>query len=261
MNNKETCRKVGRLWNSSLILLLIFFLSFNTPAREGKNPVPDKFKQALNLEPDINNGRNAYRFCVACHGPEGWGSNNGSYPQIAGQLPAVTIKQLGDISSDNRRNPIMKVFSSTRVLPTAQDIADLAEYISRLPMTGDNGQGNVRYLALGKQLYNKTCKRCHGESGEGNQEDQIPRIQGQHYNYLKRQFSWIRTGHRYNADDKMIKKIANFTLRDELAVSSYVATLKPPVEHQASEGWSNPDFPNYDRKWSPGSPRRTPLNY
>ncbi|MCK4707399.1 MAG: c-type cytochrome, partial [Gammaproteobacteria bacterium] len=124
----------------------------------------------------------------------------------------------------------------------------------------DNGQGSHSNLDLGKQVYEKNCTNCHGKAGEGNTEDHVPKIQGQHYNYLMRQFSWIRGGHRRNADKKMIKQIQNFSLREESAVMAYVASLKPPLKDLADENWSNPDFPHYDRRWSPSTPRHKPLN-
>lgn len=219
----------------------------------------ERFEQALTLNPNIENGRDLYRLCVSCHGPEGWGSTNGSYPQIAGQLHTVTIKQLGDICSRQRGNPIMEAFTTPRVLQSAQDVADLAAYIANLPMTDNNGQGNQRDLDLGLQVYKDNCQQCHEEKGEGHLQDHIPRLQGQHYNYLMRQFSWIRGGHRRNADRKMIKQIQQLSLREQSAVMSYVASLSPPKEKLAAPGWINPDFPNYDRRWLPSLPRQKPL--
>ncbi|MCP4078019.1 MAG: c-type cytochrome [Gammaproteobacteria bacterium] len=242
-----------------LISLLALFTS-NTSAAEIKDLKLERFELAQQLNPDINNGRKLYRLCITCHGPEGWGTKNGSYPQIAGQLHSVIIKQLGDISSKQRGNPIMEAFTSPRVLQSAQDVADLAAYIAQLPMTRNNGQGYFEDLSMGKQAYEENCSKCHGEQGEGQIEDYIPRIQGQHYNYLMRQFRWIRGGHRRNADKKMIQQVQHFSLREESAVMAYVASLQPAENDLAEAGWSNPDFPHYDRRWAPSSPRNKPLN-
>ena len=121
-----------------------------------------EFERALSLTPDIDNGRRLYKLCVACHGPESWGDDNGSYPQIAGQLPGVIIKQLADFRAGNRDNPIMRAFTSVRALGGAQEIADVAAYIASLPMTDYNGQGSRRHLALGKEIYLRDCADCHG---------------------------------------------------------------------------------------------------
>lgn len=245
----------------SLCLLALISLIFQSQAKaeNPKNLQLERFDQALLLSPNIDKGRTLYQYCVTCHGPEGWGSWSGSYPQIAGQYRTVIIKQLGDISAGLRGNPLMEAFTSPRVLQSAQDIADLAAYIASLPMSDGNGQGNKQDIELGMKLYEDNCLQCHGDKGEGEQEDHIPRLQSQHYNYLMRQFSWIRFGHRNNADQKMAKQIQKFTLREQSAVMSYVASLKPPKEKLAESGWINPDYPNYDRTWSPSPPRHEPL--
>ena len=243
-----------------LVLIPLFtFFSANTNAFDWQNLALERFEQALELDPDAKNGRRLYRLCITCHGPEGWGTRNGNYPQIAGQLNVVTIKQLGDICSKQRGNPIMEAFTTPRVLESGQDIADLAAYIAQLPMTRNNGQGSVINLDMGKRLFERKCSKCHGKLGEGQIEDQVPRIQGQHYNYLMRQFSWIRGGHRRNADEKMIKQIQNFSLREESAIMAYVANLRPLEQDLADSNWHNPDFPNFDRSWTPSLPRIKPL--
>ncbi len=239
--------------------LLCIFVTTHLVADEIDNLQLERFELALKLIPDINNGRELYRLCVTCHGPEGWGTQNGSYPQIAGQIPTVTAKQLGDIYSKQRGNPIMEAFTTPRVLKTAQDVADLAAYIASLPMTDNNGKGYYPEVNLGSRIYEKICSSCHGNMGEGHVQDQIPRIQGQHYNYLMRQFSWIRGGHRRNADKKMIRQIQKLGAREQSAVMSYVASLKPAKENLAEAEWRNPDFPNYNRQWLPPAPRQQAL--
>ncbi|NNJ92150.1 MAG: c-type cytochrome, partial [Gammaproteobacteria bacterium] len=187
----------------------------------------NEFDQALVLDPNLDNGRELYKMCIACHGPEGWGSTNGSgsYPQIAGQLPGVLIKQLADLRKGNRDSPIMRAFTTVRALGGPQDIADVAGYIANLPMTASNGQGFSRDLELGKNIYQRDCMDCHGENGEGDAEQHVPIIYGQHYQYLVRQYRWIRNGRRRNANKEMVAQIQNYTLREEKAVLAYTASL------------------------------------
>ena len=202
---------------------------------------------ALKLTPDVDNGRKVYMVCTVCHSPEGWGRPDGRYPQIAGQLPNVTIKQLADIRARNRDNPTMRPFTSPQLLGGAKEIADVAAYIAQLPMNPNNSVGPGLDLEFGAKVYKENCEDCHGKNGEGNQAEHTPRIQGQHVSYLKRQFHWIRIGKRRNADQKMVKQIHRFTPREENAVLDYVSRLKPPAEHLAAPGWQNPDFPKYYR--------------
>lgn len=208
-----------------------------------------EFDQAIVLKPDLENGRTLYRTCVTCHGPEGWGTLSGAYPQIAGQLASVVIKQLADFRAGNRDNPIMRAFASRRSLGGPQEIADVAAYVASLPMNPKHGRGASINLELGARIYERDCKECHGANGEGHLEDHIPKLHGQHYAYLKRQFDWIRNGRRRNADHKMAKQIRGFTSRDEVAVLSYTSHI--PVDNAAKKNWRNPHFQRYDRSWRP----------
>jgi cytochrome c553 len=206
-----------------------------------------EYEQSLKLTPNPENGKRVYRICSVCHTPEGWGLESGAYPQVAGQLRTVIIKQLADIRARNRDNPTMLPFTSPQLLGGAQEIADVAAYISQLPMTPHNGVGPGLDLEYGKQLFNDHCIECHGDNGEGDLENHVPAIYGQHYRYLLRQFEWIKIERRRNADKKMVKQIHNFTHRDIRAVLDYVSRIKPPVEKLAKPGWTNPDFPRYAR--------------
>lgn len=217
-------------------------------AAESAPPVTtDEYQLALTLTPDLNRGRLLYLNCVSCHGPEGWGRKNGTYPQIAGQLAGVVIKQLEDIRQDNRSNPIMRAFTSPRVLAGAQEIADVAAYVAALPMSPVNGQGKARLIPEGKVIYEENCQDCHGRLAEGDPKEQIPLLYGQHYRYLKRQFDHIRRGLRKNADEEMAKQIKGFDRDQEIAVLSYTASLRPPAEKVAAPTWRNMDFPHFQR--------------
>jgi cytochrome c553 len=207
-----------------------------------------EYDEALSLTPNIENGKRVYLTCAVCHQPEGWGTPDGAYPQIAGQLNTVIIKQLADIRARNRDNPIMYPFAVPRIMGGTQEMADVAAYISKLPMTPVNSRGPGMDLALGEKLYKKECVDCHGDQGQGDAADHIPAIAGQHYPYLLRQFEWIKLGKRRNADPEMVKQIKNFSARDIHAVMDFVSRLQPPKDKLAADPhWMNPDFPQYVR--------------
>ena len=73
-------------------------------AAQEAHQAADEVEQALALTPNLENGRRVYLTCAVCHRPEGWGTLDGTYPQVAGQLPEVIIKQLADIRARNRDN-------------------------------------------------------------------------------------------------------------------------------------------------------------
>jgi cytochrome c553 len=199
-------------------------------------------EEALKLKPDVNNGREVYEVCTACHMPEGWGLTDGTFPQVAGQHRSVIIKQLADIREGNRDNPTMYPFALPSEIGGPQAIADVSEYIAILKMNPKPGLGEGTDLEHGKKLYAEHCVRCHGETGEGDAAKYYPRIQAQHYNYLIRQYQWIKEGKRRNANPDMVEQIKNFTDRDTKAVLDYVSRLPAPPDLVGPVGWKNPDF-------------------
>jgi cytochrome c553 len=132
-----------------------------------------------------------------------------------------------------------------------QQIADVSAYIAGLPMTPVNGVGPGDDLERGKRLYSANCEECHGEQGEGFAEDQMPLLQGQHYEYLVRQFEWIRSGKRRNADEEMVEQIRRFSSRDVSAIMDYTSRLRPPERRVAAPDYRNPDFPRFSRVQPP----------
>jgi cytochrome c553 len=199
-------------------------------------------EEALTLKPNVDNGRDVYEVCSACHMPEGWGLTDGTFPQLAGQHRSVIIKQLADIRDGHRDNPTMYPFALPSEIGGTQAIADVSEYIAILKMNPENGVGKGDDLELGAKLYAENCVRCHGAQGEGDGAQYYPRIQAQHYEYLLRQYRWIKEGKRRNSNPEMVEQIKNFTDRDTMAVLDYVSRLKPSPELVAPKGWKNPDF-------------------
>jgi cytochrome c553 len=178
--------------------------------------------------------------------PEGWGLRGAlvPIPQLAGQHRTVVIKQLADIRAGNRESVVMAPYATVELIGGAQAIADVAGYIDSLEMSVDTGKGPGKDLELGAQLYRDNCARCHGQTGEGDSDAYVPRIQAQHYQYLVRQFNSIRKGKRRNANPEMVTQIRDFSARQIQAVLDYVSRLEPPEELRAPLGWHNPDFAN-----------------
>lgn len=202
---------------------------------------------AMDLEPDLENGRDVYEVCAACHLPEGWGTEDGTFPQIAGQHRSVAIKQLADIRALNRDNPTMYPFALERSIGDEQALADVTAYMQKLPMNPNHGKGpwgeGTPEYEKGKQLYADNCVQCHGETGMGDEAKFYPRVNGQHYKYMVRQFEWIRDGKRRNANPDMVEQIKVFSDDDMKQVINYTSWIPvPPEELAPSADWINPDF-------------------
>jgi cytochrome c553 len=201
-----------------------------------------EIESALTLTPNIERGLEVYRGCARCHKAEGWGLSGGSVPQVAGQHRKVVIKQLADIRAGHRDNAMMLPYACVENIGPTQAVADVAGYIDTLEMTVGNGKGPGKDLDLGGRLYAEKCASCHGEQGGGNEEAFVPRIQAQHYKYLRRQLEWVRDGKRRNANPGSLTQMQEFPEREANALLDYVSRLEPPAELQAPPGWKNPDF-------------------
>ena len=214
--------------------------------------------EAMLLTPDRERGIAVYEVCAACHLLEGWGLKDGTFPQLAGQHRSVLIKQLADIRAGNRDNPTMYPFAlddqiagaagySHGEINPAQLVADVTDYISKLPMNPENGVGpwdkGTPEYEQGAKLYADNCTKCHGENGGGMPDKFYPKIQGQHYLYMLRQFEWIRDGKRRNANPDMVEQIKGFTDKDMQMVINWASRAPVPKEHLApSKDWINPDY-------------------
>jgi cytochrome c553 len=214
-------------------LKTIIFTLFLFSSHAWANSYTDDLEQAMLLTPNLNNGRVLFEICAVCHSPNAWGSINGRYPQLAGQHPNVIIKQLADIRAGNRDNPTMYPFALESSLGGPQAIADVAAYISQLPMTPNNGISLGGDLIYGHYLYTKHCAKCHGDNGEGNNEDFSPRIQGQHFYYLLRQMRWIQIGKRRNVETPLTRLLRSYSTRELWAVADYISRLKPATAHNS----------------------------
>ncbi|RCX30751.1 c-type cytochrome, partial [Thioalbus denitrificans] len=119
--------------------------------------------EAIALDGDKVNGRDVFEVCSACHLPEGWGTEDGTFPQLAGQHADVLIKQLSDIRAKNRDNPTMYPFALPESIGDAQALADVVAYIETIPMNPKPGYGpwepGTPEYEKGAQLYKDNCTR------------------------------------------------------------------------------------------------------
>jgi len=202
----------------------------------------------------------AGQWCSSCHG-RGGVSVAPTFPILAGQSPEYIVTELMDfhnLSQDDRaithetmfeqwitnitglrrnyryedapRNEprawdFMKGVARDLDMPTMKALADY--YSKQTPAPGRGGaEGDI---ARGKTLFQEgdagkgliACQMCHGPDAKG--QGPIPRLAGQHADYVKVQLQFIKSGLR-NVE-QMQALIANLDDNDFAAVAAYVQSL------------------------------------
>ena len=179
---------------------------------------------ALRAKGDALRGEITFEICQGCHRSKALGRPDGSYPRLAGQHDTVLIKQMTDVRAGRRRNDKMLPFVDRHAVST-QDIADIALYLSGLPVPPDNGKGPGGNLEAARKTYEAECAQCHGRSGEGDEAQFYPRVSGQHFKYLLRESIDIRDGTRTNSNPRM-RAIVKPMSDDQLqALADYMSRL------------------------------------
>jgi len=202
---------------SLLLLLPGFVLAANTARSE-----LDAAKRAI---PDAKHGEILFAQCTQCHGARGGGDPNGSTPRIAGQYYQVIVKQLVDFRYGKRWDFQMEGMADRHHLATAQDIADVAAFVSSQPRSGDQGIGSGEFATLGASIYGRQCQSCHGVDGVGDGSNGVPRLGGQHYGYLLRQMYNAVDGRRPTLPQLHSTRIEPLDFNEVRAVSDYLSRL------------------------------------
>lgn len=218
---------------------MTFFISLNTlSANNGRLESSNLYNTVINLKTDKKKGAQVFFLCSTCH-QQAEQTRAGSpfqppllYPQLAGQHKNVIIKQMTEFLTINNRNIPPHIVNIHLIHP--QDIADISEYAASI-FPAINSMGNGNDLELGKDLYRVHCTKCHGRNAQGDNEEVIPRIQGQNYHYMLGQFIKIRDGLSIHGEQRMKLQISRFTFREMMAVIDYVSRLKLITQDQTAK--------------------------
>ncbi len=214
--------------------LAIGLLAAAAGAALGVSTAQDELAQIKRATPDLDHGAQLFETCAACHGPEGGGTSDGQVPRIGGQHLSVLWKQLVDYRHDRRWDLRMEHFADRHHLEGPQAIADVAAYIHQREPREPPGEGNGKLLGEGSALYGQLCRSCHGAAGQGDGEHAVPRVAGQHYEYLRRQFYDAVDGRRPNFSPAHIRLLARLDHDGIEGIADYLSRL--PARSPAATG-------------------------
>ena len=201
---------------------MILLLPADVPA---VSPLQQELETVNHSTPNLDQGAEVFRTCAMCHGPDGGGTLDGQVPRIAGQHTSVLRKQILDYRYDRRWDRLMESIAGRHDLPNAQTIADVTAYISRIDRDPQIGHGDGRLLQQGAASYAQLCRGCHGVAAQGDAAHTIPRLAGQHYEYLRRQIYDAVDGRRPNFSAAHIRLLARLDHDDIQAVADYLSRL------------------------------------
>ena len=163
---------------------------------------------------DAAAGAEKSQMCAGCHGQNGK-SSSAQWPNLAAQQPAYLVNQLKAFKSGERNNPMMQSMAGNL---NDQDMENLAAYFSK--QAPAKAGGDSALASVGKDKAGM-CLGCHGQQAQGN--DQIPRLAGQHPEYLITQLKSFKAGERKSGH---MQAIANSLSDDDMkALAAYFGSL------------------------------------
>jgi cytochrome c553 len=152
--------------------------------------------------------------CFGCHGDKGK-SKNPQWPNLAAQQPVYLVNQLKAFKTKKRDSAVM--YEQSKHL-TEEDINNYGAYFAVQEAATAGGDKQMAAAGKSKAAF---CLGCHGAVAEGNGE--IPRLAGQHADYLIMQLMKFKNGTRQNTTMSAIA--ANLSEEDMSEIAAYFASF------------------------------------
>jgi len=147
--------------------------------------------EAQQVTGKAQDGAKKVQMCVGCHGIIGYQASFPEIhkvPMIAGQSATYITAALTAYKGGDRKHPTMRAIADTL---SDQDIADIAAYYSQLGLK----DGSAPPAALAKPTpanvealitrnADNSCTKCHGANFNTPNDGTVPKLAGQHADYL-----------------------------------------------------------------------------
>ncbi len=215
--------------NIRAALLFATLLAVGAPsiASHTSSPSKQEFDSVMQLKARAAHGEQLFDTCAACHGSKGIGAPDGTVPAIAGQHFRVIVWALVSFRQKQGVDPRMEHFASQHHLDGAQDIADVAAYVSHMPPPSPSSRGDSRQSARAATMYRRNCSSCHGINAQGDDRTRSPRLASQRYEYLLRQVHDGIDGQRSNFSAGHIQLLRSLEPAELTAICDYLSRVTP----------------------------------
>ena len=158
--------------------------------------------------------------CVACHGPGGR-SVQPQYPILAGQTARYLDLQLRDFQAGRRTNALMTPMVAGL---TRDEMRELADYFAKQAPPVQTFKADTGKAALGKLKADETlCTMCHLGGFAG--QNEVPRVAGQHFDYIVKQLSDFKARARTNDAGTMTSVAGTLNAQDIENLAHYLVGL------------------------------------
>ncbi|WP_447747078.1 c-type cytochrome [Variovorax boronicumulans] len=147
--------------------------------------------QAQQVTGKAQDGAKKVQMCVGCHGIIGYQASFPEIhkvPMIAGQSATYISAALTAYKGGDRKHPTMRAIADSL---TEQDIADLSAYYSQLgvkegdaPPAAPAKAASENVQALIARDKDNSCTKCHGANFNTPNDGTVPKLAGQHADYL-----------------------------------------------------------------------------
>ncbi len=158
--------------------------------------------------------------CAACHGIDG-NSTTPLYPVLAGQTARYLYLQLRDFQEGRRKNDLMSPMAAGL---TRDEMRELADWFAKQRPRPTGFKPDPEKARLGKLKADETlCTMCHLGGFAG--QNEIPRVAGQHHDYIVKQLTDFKQGKRTNDAGNMTSVARTLNETDIENLANYLAGL------------------------------------
>ena len=193
--------------------------------------------QAQQVTGNAQEGAKKVAMCVGCHGIIGYQASFPEIhkvPMIAGQSASYITAALNAYKGGDRKHPTMRAIADTL---KDQDIADVAAYYSQLGQK----EGDAPPAALAKPMpenvqalvardKDNSCTKCHGANFNTPNDGTVPKLAGQHADYLfvaLKSYRVKNNPHLGRSNAVMAQQVEpkKFTTAELKTLASYISSL------------------------------------
>ncbi len=159
--------------------------------------------------------------CAACHGVDG-NSTNPQYPKLAGQTARYIYIQLKDFKEGRRMDPQMSPMVANL---SKEDMWAIGAYFESQKQAPSTYKVEGAKVAEGRKIaVDALCTMCHLGGFTG--QNEIPRVAGQHYEYIVKQLKDFQDKNRTNDAGNMSSVMRGLSDEDIDKLAQYITNLQ-----------------------------------